>query len=311
MVLPLTGSDRVALLDSGSLEEVGSVGTAPAPSWVAVEEPSTSLFALSEDGSTVTVVDYDLLTEKFRLEVRGGPEAAVEPGDDIDPSFWLVTPDGVTYFSEAERPEPVAARQVPLSHKTFSPDDDSEVAERNDLGETVEHVEALPDEQRVHAVTANEVITMRFGTLETVKTTEFRSTLERAGLGDARISDFIVGADHLYLAVEGEPYLEYCRSWTSPMVTSRSGPAVSPPPHASASGTMTSAPIAANPATPRLTISVRTPWVLTYPGAPPVNPHCMSALRRLARGPCEHREWGAEGIGDRRNPPVQHVFGHA
>lgn len=34
----------------------------------------------------------------------------------------------------------------------------------------------------------------------------------------------------------------------------------------------------------------------------------IPALRQLS---CDHREFGAEGIGDGCNPPVQHVFGGA
>lgn len=231
VALPLTEPDRVALLDGETLDEADSLAAGPRPSWVAVEETAKALFALSEDGSTVTGVDYDKKEEIFRREVQGGPEAAVEPGDDVDPSFWLVSPDGATYFRGEERPEPESDRRVKVSHKTFSSDDNAtksayfaeegsrrvellegdargglELAASKELSETIEHVEAKPEEEyRVYAVTANKLISMKYDTLEVIKTTEFRSALEQAGLDDARISDFTVGDDYLYLAVGGEP----------------------------------------------------------------------------------------------------------
>ncbi|MDR7301441.1 copper chaperone PCu(A)C [Haloactinomyces albus] len=232
VALPLTEPGRVALLDTESLVEVGGIDAVPAPSRVTVDELSKTLFVLSEDGSTVTGVDYERQEVLFRQEVQAGPEAVVAPGNDTEPSFWLVTPEGFTYF-HGEQPEPMGTLRVPLSHKTFSSDDtvpksayfaeegssrvqlvegDSrgglEVVESNDFGETIEHVEAEPEEEhRVYAVTATKLISMRYDSLEVITTTEYRSTLERAGLGHARISDLTVGDDYLYLAVEGEPYV--------------------------------------------------------------------------------------------------------
>lgn len=231
VALPLPASSRVALLDSETLVEVGSVSAGPAPARVAVDAASKSLFALSEDGSTVTGVNYARQEELFQREVRAGPEAVVAPGNSIEPSFWLVTPEGFTYFHGEESPEPMGTRRVPLSHKTFSSDDDSaksayfaekgssrvqlvegnsrgglEITAVNELGETIEHVVAEPEEEhRVYAVTATKLISMRYDSLEVIKTTEYRSALEQAGLAHARISVLTVGDDYLYLAVEGKP----------------------------------------------------------------------------------------------------------
>jgi hypothetical protein len=81
-----------------------------------------------------------------------------------------------------------------------------DLSESNDLSETVEHVEAKPEEEyRVYAVTATKLISLKYDSLEVIKKTEYRSVLEQAGLGAAKIEDFTVGDDYLYLAVEGEP----------------------------------------------------------------------------------------------------------
>ncbi len=232
VALPLTGSDGIALLDGPSLEETDRVDGVPAPSRVTVEESAKTLFALSEDGTTVTGVDHESGAELFRIDVRGGPEAVVRAGDDTDPSFWLVGPDGATYFRGAE-PRPEGTHRVSLSPETFSSHDGAsksayfaeegsrrvrhlegdsrgglEVTRSNEVSETIEHVEAEPEEEhRVYAATADKLIGMKPDTLETIRTTDFRSTLERAGLGTATVSDITVGDDHLYLALHDEPYV--------------------------------------------------------------------------------------------------------
>lgn len=230
VALPLTGSDRIALLDTESLAEVGSIGAVPAPSWVAVEPESQSLFALAEDGSTVTGVDHETEEVLFRREVRAGPEAVVAPGDHVDPSFWLLTPDGVTYFS-GQRPMPEGERRVELSHETFSSDDAAsksayfaaegsnrvqllegdgrgglEISQTTELSEPVEHVEAKPEEEyRVYAVTDTKLVSLKHDTLEVITSTEYRGILEQAGLGEAKVSGVTVGDDYVYLTVAGEP----------------------------------------------------------------------------------------------------------
>lgn len=232
IAVPLTGSDRIALFDPETLTEIDSVGDVPSPSWVTVEETSKSLLALSEDGSTVTGLDYERTEVLFRHEVAAGPQAAVTPGNDVDPSFWLVTPEEVTYLSGTE-PQPGGTHRGRFDHTRFGSDDTSAksayVAEEgsrvvqllegdsrgglavvasNELSETVEHVVAEPQqEHRVYAATAHTLVSMRYDTLETITTTDFRSTLEQAGLGHARLSEVTVGDDYVYLAVAGEPYV--------------------------------------------------------------------------------------------------------
>lgn len=232
VALPLTDADRIVLLDSGSFEEVAGVDAVAAPSWVAVQESTTSVFALSEDASTVTGVDYERLAVTFRREVQQDPETVVEADDRADRSFWLIAPEAITYFSAVPQPQPEAVPPVELSHKTFSPDDgeagsayfaaaDStrvallegdprggwEISASSSLGEKVEHLEAEPEEKLVYALTATTLFTLKFDTLEVLGTTEFRTTLEQADLGDAMISDFTVGDEYLYLALEDEPHI--------------------------------------------------------------------------------------------------------
>ncbi|WP_158546658.1 copper chaperone PCu(A)C [Halopolyspora algeriensis] len=238
VAVPLTEAGRIALLDTETLTEVGSLGDIPTPSWVVVEKAAKSLFALSEDDSTVTGVDYERSEVLFRHEVQAGPEAVVEPGNHVDPSFWLVTREGFTYFHETPQgPQPAGTRRVALSHTTFSSDDSVsksayfaeegsrrvqlvegnahgglEVVAVNELSETVEHVVAEPQqEHRVYAVTADKLISMRPETLEVITMIDFRTTLEQSGLGHARISGVAVGDDYVYLAVEGEPYVVKAR----------------------------------------------------------------------------------------------------
>lgn len=155
----------------------------------------------------------------------------------VDPSFWLVAPDGVTYFS-GQPPEPEGERRVELRHETFSSDDAAsksayfaaagsrrvqllegdgrgglEISETTELSEPVEHVEADPeDEYRVYAVTATKLVSLKYHTLELIKSTEYCGILEQAGLGEAKVSGVTAGDDHVYLTVEGEPVvLKICK----------------------------------------------------------------------------------------------------
>jgi copper(I)-binding protein len=243
VALPLTESGRIILLDSETLEVIDSLGALPAPSRVAVQETSESLFALSEDGSTVTGLDYDRKEVSFRREVREGSEAEVESAsDEAAPSFWLLASDAIAYFSGEEPPLREVRRPVEVSHKTFSPHDDSprsaylaaegstrvellqqgpqgalEVVASTDVGESVEHLEAEPLDHRVYALTETTLVTMKFNTLEIVDVAEFRSALDQAGPGAARISDFTVGDNFLYLAVEGEPHIVKIRKESTPI----------------------------------------------------------------------------------------------
>ncbi|MQA15181.1 MAG: hypothetical protein GEV09_13720 [Pseudonocardiaceae bacterium] len=230
--VPQPDFDRIAVIGTKSLERIRDLGAGQTPHWVASHPTSFTLLAISEDGSTVTGVDTETHEVSFRQQVAGGPAAVVaEAGDSLDPAFWLVGPGRVAHFA-GKQPTPTADRTGELSHETFSPDRDTPeaaylteegssrvvalegqqgelagVAEQ-DLGEPVEHVESKAKEEfRVYAATASSLTVLRSDNLERLDTIEFRSVLDQAGLGGARIGGLTVGDSHIYLGVEGEPYV--------------------------------------------------------------------------------------------------------
>lgn len=233
VALPDPSSGRVLVLDSATLNDLGAVPAGPSPSEVTVQDRSGTLFALSTDGSTVTAVDYEAGREKFRTPVAAGTEATVESDDEAtDTSTWIISPDRVTYLTGPTPPPPNATRALQVSGTAFVPDDSLprsaylapestarvllldgraggglDVSAATDIGSTVEHVAADPEAKSLYAVTDSTVDTLRFDTLAKTKTTEYRSAVQAAGLGQARITDVTVGDSDLYLAVEGVPFV--------------------------------------------------------------------------------------------------------
>ncbi len=230
--LPQPDFDRIAVIATESLERIRDLGAGESPQWVAPHPTSFTLLAISEDGSTVTGVDTETHEVSFRKDVAGGPEAIVaEAEDSLDPAFWLVDPGRLAHFA-GKPPALTADRTGELSHHTFSPDRDTPeaahlaeegssrvvalekargelalVAEQ-DLGEPVEYVESKAKEEfRVFASTASSLAVLRSDNLERLDTIEFRSVLDQAGLGDARIGGLTVGDTHIYLEIEGEPFV--------------------------------------------------------------------------------------------------------
>lgn len=234
VALPLPPQAQVVLLDPATLAEVGRVPAGPAPSWVAVQDASTTLFAITGDGSTVTAVDYTTGVPRLEVAVVAGPQAVVETDPGLtDASFWVVAPEGATYVASGASPAPDPTYPVPLRHETFSPAIDTPlsaylaergtsqvellrsgapadgltVPEATDLGGVVEHVAAGIPQRSVYAVTATEVVTLEFGTLDVVARTEYRSELRGAGLGDARIAGVAVGDRYVHLTLEDQPWV--------------------------------------------------------------------------------------------------------
>lgn len=228
--LPRPESGRISALDIETLRVVGGYGVGDSPSHITLDAQSEILFALSEDGSTVSGVELETSGEIPAVNVEGGPETLVEaPEKGLDPAFWTAGPDGVAFYG-SDPPERLVSRQIEATDiavdltssqrayvaragRVVALEGDPEhflkgkleiVATRS-LGEKVEHVAS--DELHVFAASSGKLVAMRRETLESVETVEFGPLFEREGISPRGVSGITVGTQDVYLALEGEPYV--------------------------------------------------------------------------------------------------------
>jgi hypothetical protein len=80
-----------------------------------------------------------------------------------------------------------------------------EVMATRSLGEKVECLTS--DELHVFAATRDKLVAMRRETLEPIDSVAIGPLLEREGVRPTSISGMTVGAEDVYLTLEGEPYV--------------------------------------------------------------------------------------------------------
>lgn len=228
--LPRPESGRISALDTDTLRVVDGYDLGDSPSYVMLDAQSEILFALSEDGSTVSGVEIETSEEVPTVKVRGGTETLVEaPEKGLDPAFWIASPDGVAFYG-GDPPERLVSRPIEAtdiavdltsSQRAYVAEADRIVALEGDpehflegkleivatrsLDEEVEHVAS--DELHVFATTRSKLVAMRRETLETVETVEFGRLFEREGISPRGVSGITAGTQDAYLTLEGEPYV--------------------------------------------------------------------------------------------------------
>ena len=231
---------RVVLMDTRDLRPVRSFGLEESPQWVAVHPGSQTLFALSEDGSTVSEVDLEDPTKldlqdpgtPSYLKVDAGEEARIDiPERGLEPEFWLWGPGGISQFLGSP-PEPKVS--MPIDARSFTLDADTaqrayvgedgsgrvvalegdaaggmdgklRVVAEQDLGQTAQYLDE--EELWLVAATQDKLVQMRRDDLSVLTATDFRSFLQRKDLGDAKVSGMIVTEDRVLLTLKGEPYV--------------------------------------------------------------------------------------------------------
>lgn len=222
----------VAVLSTHDLRELDSLAAGDSPAEVTVDAASEILFALSEDGSTMTGTDLESSEELSATEVEGGEETLVEsPEKGLTPAFWAAGPDGVAHYagSPPERkvglpiqaseivPDAASAQRAYVaeagSGRVAAVEGDPEglmegelevIAER-ELGGEIEQLAA--DELFVYAATREELVVMRRHDLQTVESVEFRRPLEKESLREAPLSGVAAGEESVYMTLGGEPYV--------------------------------------------------------------------------------------------------------
>ena len=238
--LPQPDLGRVALMDASDLRTVRGFDFDEPPQWAAVHAGSQTLFALSEDGSTVSVLDLED-PGKLDLEEPGTPvELVVDAGEGarigapergLEPQFWLWGPNGISHYAGSP-PEPKVS--VPINAASFALDADTaqrayvgeggsgrvvalegdaagmldgklrEVAEQ-DLDGMAEYLDT--EELWLIAATGDRLVQMRRDDLTVVESNDFGGFLRQEGLGGAQVSGMVVTRDRVYLTLEGEPYM--------------------------------------------------------------------------------------------------------
>jgi hypothetical protein len=210
---------------------------------VATDVGADILFALSEDGSTVTGVDLEnfepLLPHVH--EVEAGKEAELEaPARQLAPEFFVAGPRGVALYEGYSPPlkkvdyidipaGTVAGDLVKVSRVYVGEEGTDRllavdlnpknerltVSAKKSLGEPVEYIGA--DEKRVYAATEDKLVVLKTENFEgfdnngfeVVDAINFRRPLKREALKDAPLSGLAVGptSGQVYLTLEGVPYV--------------------------------------------------------------------------------------------------------
>jgi hypothetical protein len=169
----------------------------------------------------------------FNFNIDAGAGARIDtPQRGIEPELWTWGPAGIAYYNGFPPQRKVG---MPVNAGAFAADietaqrayvgeatsgrvmavegdprgissGDLTTAAEQDLGESAEQL-AVDDDLRVFAATQNKLVAMKRDTLDILDTVEFRSFLDRQGLGAARVSGMAVTGDRVYLTLEGEPYI--------------------------------------------------------------------------------------------------------
>jgi hypothetical protein len=228
--LPRPDAGEISTLDTDSLRVVDEREVGDSPGYVTLDVQSEILFALSEGGSRVSAIEIEASGGVPPVEVGVGSEALIEaPEKGLEPAFWTAGPGGVSYY-HGDPPErlvgqPMEATDIAVdlnvAQRAYVAEGDRVVALEGDpekylegdlvvtatrsLGEQVEHVAS--DELHVFAATEEKLVAMRREGLEVVESVEFGRLLEREGKTSAGVSGIAVGAEDVYLTLEGEPYV--------------------------------------------------------------------------------------------------------
>ena len=234
--VPQPSANRVTLVDVDTLRTKDAIKAGKAPEWAAVHPGSKSLFALSEDGSTVTGVSLEDRERTFGVRVGAGKDASLEvPEKGLDPAFYVVGPGGVEFYS-GSAPQHQVGKRIGVKEEAFTLDDDAServyvgepsdrvdliegdpqdelkgkllVEKTTDLEEPAEFLESrIAKELLVYAVTERKVVAIKYDTMQVVGSVDFRRYLKQKSLKEAKVSGMTVGEKRIYLTLEGKPYV--------------------------------------------------------------------------------------------------------
>ncbi len=229
--LPKPERDQVTIVENDDLLEVRTVKAGESPTRIALGGSSTgydtqTLFALSQDGQTVTMVELENPDPvATRVEVGASEDSLIEASG--EEGFWLAGLEGVTLYggipperlgnlpleagtlaTDAEDPqrayvgEPSSGRVVAV--ETDEAGELRIVAEVN-LDAPAEYLDV--EEGRLYTITRDELEVLDSETLEIVETVELGPLVAQENLEQAEHSGLTVGEENVYVTLQGEPYV--------------------------------------------------------------------------------------------------------
>ena len=225
--VPIPDRHEVYVSEKDDLLKVQTFEAGESPAQVALGRSSGTLFALSEDGSTVTAVDLVGKEVVAQIRVDGGEGANIGTSEvKGERGLWVASSDGVGFYegSSCERlaRTPIDAGALAVSdvspERAYVSDASSrrivaiqlnsghlEVVAEAGVDGQVTHLAA--EKGRLYAVTSNRILVLDPENLRTLETVEFDRFLDREALERAEPSGLAVGEKNLYLTFEGEPFL--------------------------------------------------------------------------------------------------------
>ena len=225
--VPIPDRDEIYVSEKDDLLKVQTFEAGESPAQVALGRSSGTLFALSEDGSTVTAVDLVGKEVVAQIRVDGGEGANLGISEvKGERGLWVAGSVGVGFYegSSFERlaRTPIDAGVLAVSDLTPERAYASEASPRRIVAIQLNsgHLEVVaeagvdgkvthlaPEKGRLYAVTPNRILVLDPENLRTLETLEFDRFLDREALERAEPSGLAVGGKNLYLTFEGEPFL--------------------------------------------------------------------------------------------------------
>ena len=241
--LPQPKLGRIDSVDVDTLRKARTFKAGSSPAQVATDAGSNKLFALSEDGSTVTWVDLENFEEILPPVdgVDAGKEAELDaPPRDISPEFFVAGPRGIALY-EGYSPPLEKTDHIKIAASTVAGDvvkvsrvyvgeegtdrllavdlnpknEKLTVSAKKTLGEPVEYIGT--DEKRVYAATEDKLVVLKTENFEgfdndgfeVVDTINYRRPLKQKVLKDAPLTGLTVGptSKKVYLTLKDVPYV--------------------------------------------------------------------------------------------------------